>query len=117
MTAVAFGPPRTGVVLELRTWDGDPASLDELMTGDPWGWTAHGPYAEITGADGEPLVATFRESTGPDPSRDRIGLAWFFTVEGRGVGMIARVPATRLEAGFHAAWGVVVTASAPGDDS
>jgi len=117
VTAMAFGPPTTGVELELRTWDGNSDSLGSLTAGDPLAWVAQGPYAEIAGADGEPLVATFREGDRRESSRDRIGLAWFFFVAGRGVGVIARVPVTRLEAGFHAAWDVVMTARAPGDDT
>jgi hypothetical protein len=115
VVAVAYGPPEGGVKLELRRWDGDPASVAVLMASDPWAWSATGPYAAIEAADGDPLVATFRESVGEDPSRDVLGLGWFFLVQGRGVGVVARVPATRLESGFRDAWGVVGTARPPED--
>jgi len=113
----AWGPPRTGVELELRRWDGDPDSIEPLLRKDPWAWSADGPYAQIDGADGQPLVASFRESTGDDPSLDIIGFGWFFSVQGRGVGVVARVPAARMEAGFSAATEVVRTARAPGEPS
>lgn len=114
VVARAFGPARTGVGLELFRWDGREESVADVLDVDPWSWRAEGPYAVIEGADGPPLVATFREVTGRDSSRDQIGFAWFFTVEGRGVGLIARVPAARMEAGFVAARGVVVSARAEG---
>ncbi len=114
MVARAFGPARTGVRLELSRWDGREESVADLLEVDPWSWRAEGPYANIEGADGPPLVATFREVTGRDSSRDWIGFAWFFKVGGRGVGVVARVPASRMEAGFVATRGVVVSARAEG---
>ncbi|MCO4773303.1 MAG: hypothetical protein KDA24_24930 [Deltaproteobacteria bacterium] len=112
VVARAWGPPRSGAVLDLIRWDGTEDSVAEILSVDPWAWDAEGPYTVIEGADLPPLVATFREVLGEDSSRDRIGFAWFFTVDGEGVGVVARVPATRMEAGFTAARGAVVSARA-----
>jgi len=111
LVARAWGPPSSGVALELWRWDGELASLDALLAGDDWAWRADGPYAEIPSADGDPWVGTFRQNA-EDPRLDRVGFAWFFMVAGRGVGVVARVPSGRMEAGFAAARDVVRTAEA-----
>lgn len=109
--ARAWGPPSSGVALEIWRWDGDVASLETVMERDPWAWRAAGPYEDIAAADGDPWVGTFREN-GEDPRRDRVGFAWFFIVGGRGVGVVSRVPAERMERGFAASRAVVRTARA-----
>ena len=98
----------TGTELELRRWDGSEAGARSALDGDPQGWVSEGPYASIPAADGPTTVATWREDDG-----ERVGLGWFFTVQGQPVALLARVSAESLERGWDEALGVVVTAEVP----
>ena len=107
VVASAWGPGEDAVRVQLRTWDGDEDSLRPLLDRDPWSWSAAGPYAEIAVADGEPVVAAWREASGADPDREWIVFAWFFRVGDRGLGVLARVPVADVEAGWRTAVGIL----------
>ena len=112
--ATAWGPGADPVRVQLRRWDGDPASLRPLMDRDPWSWSASGPYADIPVADGEPVVAAWRAVGSDDAPGEWIVFSWFFLVDGEGLGVLARVPLTSLEDGWRVAAQILASATRQG---
>ncbi len=112
--STAWEAAQAPVRLQLIPWDGDPGALDALMAPDPWSWSAPGPYAAVRVADGEPIVTTWREGDAASPADEWVVFGWFFLVDGRGVGLLARVPVSRLEAGWVTANAILATARKEG---
>lgn len=112
VVASAYEPGDGAMRLQLRRWDGDPDSLAPLLDRDPWSWSAEGPYAHVPVADGEPLVAAWRVD---DPViGDTVVFAWFFRVASDGLGVLMRVPVTRIEEGWETAEAILATGARRG---
>ncbi len=112
--ATAWEPAESALRVQLRRWDGESSTVQRIMATDPWSWSAPGPYASIAVADGEPVVAAWREVDPRSSADEWIVFGWFLTVDGEGLGLIARIPATRLEEGWITANSILATAATEG---
>ncbi len=112
--ATAWEPAEVGLRVQLRRWDGESSTVQRMMAMDPWSWSSPGPYASIGVADGEPVVAAWRDVDPRSPDEEWLVFGWFFTVNGEGLGFIARVPTTRLEEGWVTATSILATATTEG---